>query len=272
MRLTTFLRPKGGGGGLEVLQFGTYGPAAPTIAGLTLAWDFDLGYEPLGPMRPEIASRAGSETSAFMFPTSGGIEVVAAGSTRALRFDTAQRTAALIRNGFTAVNSNVFSLVAVARRRSAGADHVIWDVSAGSASGDNVDSLVRYRLRANSANVMAWSRAQGATVSAALSGTPSLIAPNIVVGRHNLASDNIGRGMMNGGTKVSSASTQVISETTWDFMAVGAQTIWRGTGNGSPTWTQWGDWDLYRLVLYAGAATDADLDTLHAWATGAYPA
>jgi hypothetical protein len=251
--------------------FGTFGPAAPTLGALTLAQDFDLAYEPLGAMRAEIPVRAGTDAAAFMHPFSGGLQIVSMGGTRrALRFVAADTTAARILSGATpwnVANASV-TLVAVVHRRTAGADHVIIDLSNGTNSGDNVDTLNRYKLRFSAANAAVWGRADGSGVVSASMGTP-IIGRNIIVCRANLAGDNINRGTLNGAAKVSSTARSV-TQAQFSQILLGAQGLWQ-LGTSAYSLNQAADTDLERLLVYTGAASDAELDAAYAWANTGYP-
>lgn len=256
-----------GGGGNQ----GSFGPAAPTIAGLTLAWDFDFGPEMLGPMQAEIFSRGGTDTQAFIHPISGALEVQGiSGSRRALVFDSTYESGCKIRNGVTALNSTnaEYTIVVIFHRASAGAAHTIWDVNAGLDSGDSVESINRYRMRMSSGDQMTWSRANGSNTSSVNLGTPSLLQRNIMIARGALA-DQISRGFLNGGTK-SSTVARSVTEATWDIQLVGAQGIWHGGSSGYQTFNTFLNGKIERMFLYSGSAADADFDTIYAWATAYY--
>lgn len=257
-----------GGGGNQ----GSFGPAAPTIAGLTLAWDFDFGPEMLGPMQAEIFSRGGTDTQAFVHPISGALEIQSiSGARRALVFDSAYEAAIKIRNGTTALDAvdSEFTFVIIFHRDEAGVSHNLWDVNAGFNSGDSVDSLNRYRLRLASTNAAQWSRANGSNTSVAALGTPSLLQRNILIGRGSLGGDQVSRGMMNGGTKTSTV-VRSVTEATWDIQLLGAQGIWHGGTSGYQTFGGFFKGKIERVFLYSGSAADADFDTIYAWATAYY--
>lgn len=268
-----------GGGGDAPSDFGSYGPAAPAVAGLTLAWDFDLGYEPLGAMRAEIPSRAGNATAATIIPMSAGLEIVGIDATRrALRFTTALSTLARILYGLAAMNeaSPDITLAAVFHRRTAGVAHTLLDVNAGLDSGAALtESLNRYRLRVGSGDTISWSRADGSNTASATLGTvvtnaaPGPGTRNIVVARANLAADLINRGLLNAGAKASSPS-RATGITQWSNLLLGAQGLWNGGSSGYQTFNQFADVDLERLFLYAGAGADADLDTIRDVLVGGY--
>jgi hypothetical protein len=255
--------------------FGTWGPALPTIAGLTWAWDFDFAREPLGAMRAEIATRTGSEADAFLCPMSGGLSVVpapAGGTRRALRFTAGAATVAAIRNGFTVLDeANAdFTVVIVAHRRAAGAAHTLWHLHAGHPSGQDSEIVNTHRLQVTSGNAVQYLRNAASGETTAGLGTFTT-GQMIVVTRSNLASDNIGRGMLNGGAKASTA-TRNITQAEFSYFLLGGQMIWRSGTSGYYEFLKHGDVDIERIALAAGAAADADLDTLNAWAVAGYPA
>lgn len=264
--------------------FGTYGPELPTISGLTWAWDFDIGFEPLGAMRAEIPTRSGTETGAFMHPCSADLEVVAVDgqpTQRALRFEADDETFARIIDGMVPFNvtaNKPFTIVLIGNKRSASADQTFWHLHAGFVSGQDSEIANTHRLMASSADAVSYLR-NGSSGSASAGLGTLTTGDMIAVTRSNLASDNIGRGLLNAGSKASSSARDIsmssfiptfIPSPEFAEMLLGAQAIWRGGSSGYSEYIKFGDFDLKRIACAAGAANDTRLDDIKAWATAGY--
>lgn len=251
---------------------GIFGPSAPIISGLTLAWDFDFGPEPLGPMQAEITTRDGSETNALIHPLTGSLVVdqIAPGR-RALTFDATYSTVVRILGGHTPFNeaNPDFTLVVVFHRGDTGADQTLWDQGHGFNSLTTGEAF-KHLLRISSSNTLQWGRSGNGIINYASLGTPSTTTANVFVGRGSLSADNISRGMQNGGTKASTAARDN-TETESDVILLGAKSLWSNSGTtGYTTSDQFFDGKLERVLCYTGSATDGDLDTLQTWAEGYY--
>lgn len=257
-------------------DFGTYGPALPEVAGLTWAWDFDMAYEPLGPMRAEIQTRAGSDSMAFMHPMSADLAVVSvSGTRRALRLDQAKACFARILDGLTTFQENNadFTMVMVGTKRSAGTDETYFHLFGGWPAGQENETPNNIRLHATTANAIEFFRNSASGGTSAGLGTLTTGAMHFV-GRANLGGDNIARGLMNDGSKASSSARNLVfsgSFTQWAEFLVGGRGFWNSGSSGYPTYVKFADFDLERIALAAGAADDTKLDTLKAWALAGYP-
>lgn len=249
-----------------------YGPPAAAVPGLTLAWDFDMAGESLGAMRAEIPSRAGTATGAFMHPMSGGISVVTvSGTRRALRFDASASAFARVLDGMAVLNeANAdFTMVFIGARNAGSADHTFWHLHAGYLGGTDSEIVNTHRLMATSANAVQYLRNGASGSTTAGLGTLATGAMRAIT-RANLSGDNIGRGMLNGGAKAQTA-VRNISQAEFAEFLIGAQAIWRSGTSGYPEYIKHGAIDVERILLYAGAAADADLDVLNTWALAGYP-
>jgi hypothetical protein len=244
----------GGGGGV---------PDAPTISGLTLAWDFDFGAPAAGAFPGSLASQAGTDSSAVAVVGGGAPSIITMGNgRRAADFDGVDDWVALT-DALTVFNSAAdapFTLVAVAWRDTASVTQGIIGATKGVNSG--ASTVNRYDLFWTSANAQLFRRANGTdNADATFSGAPSLVAPNRYVTRGNLSADQIVRGTHNGATKVSSAVKAISNSPAFSgSITVGARMV---DGNGT-TRSAFLDGKIERLFLYAGAATDTDLDTIEA--------
>lgn len=239
-------------------------PAAPALAGLTLAWDFDFATAPNGALATH-ASQAGSETGAQASVGGGAPSVVTLPNGRkALDFNgTADWVG--ISNGLGPWNASAdapFTVAVVAWRDVGGTNMGVFGVTKGVNSG--ASTLNRYDLF-YSADAQLWRRANAANqADAALPGAPSLLAPNIYVLRGRAAAEAAAsatsRGMHNGGAKVSTAARQISNTPGWSEITLGARMVDpAGTARSSFL-----NGKIERVIAYAGSATDADMDALQA--------
>jgi hypothetical protein len=239
-------------------------PTAPTLAGLTLAWDFNFATAPNGALGTH-ASQAGSETGAQVLVGGGTPSVVTLPNGRkALDFNGTGDWVG-ISNGLAPWNASAdapFTVAVVAWRDVAAANMGVFSVTKGLNSG--ASTLNRYDLF-YAADAQLWRRANGANqADATLPGAPSLTAPNIYVLRGRAAAEAAAsatsRGMHNGGAKVSTAARQISNTPGWSEITLGARMVDpAGTARSSFL-----NGKIERVIAYAGSATDADMDALQA--------
>lgn len=241
-------------------------PAAPAVAGLTLAWDINFGAPAAGAFPAAILSQAGTDTTAQAVAGGGTPSIITMGNGR--RAADLNGTGAWISMqnavGMFATADAPFTLVVVAWRDTAGVTQGVADFHRGTTS--NAGTIWRHNLLWTAANGQIWRRCDGANnADATIGGAPSTTAPNIYVLRSNLAGDTIGRGMLNGGAKVSSTAKPITATTNWTGPAFGARLI-------SNTAQDFLDGKIERACLYAGAATDANMDAIQSALSSYYVA
>jgi hypothetical protein len=262
--LVATLSPGSGGGG------GGSAPAAPTLSGLTLAWDFDFGAPATGALTT-LLTRAGTATTAEVAPGAGAAPaIITLGNGRkALDFDGVDDFA-IINNGLAVVNSAdnaPHTMVVVSWRDVAGVTQGILGATKSATSG--ASTVNRYELF-YATDAQLGRRADGSNSSdAAMAGAPSLVAPNIYVLSYGNGGAQRVRGMHNGGTKVtSSVDRNVLASPAFTQWTLGARMV---NANGT-TRSNFLDGKVERIFHYAGAATDADMDAIHAALNAYYTA
>lgn len=236
----------------------TSAPAAPTISGLTLAWDINFGAPAAGAFPAAIVSQAGTETTAQAVAGGGAPSIITMGNGRRAADLNGAGAWITMQNavGMFATADAPFTLVVVAWRDTAGVTQGVADFHRGTTS--NAGTIWRHNLLWTAANGQVWRRCDAASnADATMAGAPSTTAPNVYVLRSNLAGDTIARGMANGGARISSAAKPIIATTGWAGPAFGARLV-------SNTAQDFLDGKIERAFLYAGAATDAAMDTIQA--------
>jgi hypothetical protein len=231
-------------------------PAAPSIAGLTLAWDINFGAPAAGAFPAAIVSQAGTETTAQAVVGGGTPSIITMGNGRRAADLNGAGAWIAMQNAVAmfATADAPFTLAVVAWRDTAGVTQGVADLHRGTTS--NAGTIWRHNLLWTAANGQVWRRCDAANnADATISGPPSTTAPNIYVLRSNLAGDTIARGMANGGAKISSTAKPITATTGWTGPAFGARMI-------SNTAQDFLDGKIERAFLYAGAATDANMDAI----------
>jgi hypothetical protein len=253
--VATLTAGAGGGGGGSA-------PAAPTLAGLTLEWDFDFGAPATGPLTT-LLSQAGVATTAEAAPGAGAAPaIITLGNGRkALDFDGVDDFVT-ITNGLAVVNSAdnaPHTTVVVSWRDVAGVTQGILGATKATLSG--ASTVNRYELF-YATDSQLGRRADGSNSSdAAMAGAPSLVAPNIYVLSYGGGGAQRVRGMHNGGTKVTSTvDRNVLASPAFTQWTLGARMV---NPNGT-TRSNFLDGKVERTFHYAGAASDADMDAIHA--------
>jgi len=255
---------------------GSSAPAAPTISGLELVFDFDFGALAAGAFPALLASQAGSATSATVAvgqgtPTIGTVT----GARRGVLFNGSSDRLAVtnVLATLLPVNPDAEFLVAVVGRV---ADRTnpgtFFDITRDNQSG--AFSLNRYSFTHGGAsgetfigaNQLVWRRADGSNRADASLGTGwALDATLRLIGRAGPSGDTINRAMLNSGTKSSSASRSVTaSGGNWNRLTLGALMA----DTAQTTWSRFLNGAIERVFAYratsAGAANDAALDAVEA--------
>lgn len=246
------------------------GPAAPTIGGLALLWDFDFGKVAAGAFPTSVPSQAGSETAAAAVIGAGSPTIVTrANGRRALRLNGTDQwvnlTGTLAQLQALNVEATIYCVAAPVTVQAV--DAAIFDVDRGNQSG--ALTLNRYALfHAGATSQHLWRRADGSNRSDATLATGAVAGTTYRYAlRTALGGDNLNRGMVNAGAKASSVARSVTSSAnTWQRFKLGA--IMRNTN--ATTMTDFGNFDIERIFAYLGAASDASLDAIEAAMAAAY--
>jgi hypothetical protein len=245
-------------------------PAAPTLAGLALAWDFDFGAAPEGPLGT-VASRAGTATTAAASIGGGAPAIITMGNgRRAVDLDGIDDWVALADalGVLNAADDAPFTLAAVAWRDVAGVTQGLI----GAHKDPEGSTLNRYEILLTSTNTQPFRKGNTATnTDTTPAGAPSLVAPNIYIGAFNGNPSALrARAMHNGGSKVSAAEDRStpIAPTPFAAWTMGARCV----NADGVTRSAFLNGKIERVFLYAGSATDADMDAIQATLAAYYVA
>jgi hypothetical protein len=243
----------GGGGGA---------PDAPAFGGKPLLWDFDYGAEAVGALGV-VPLKAGSEVG-LTVDTGGGAPTIItmANGRKAMDLDGVDDWARMSTGFNTFLNSapNVpVTFVGVVWRDVASVTQGVMGWTKGINSGSSL--VNRYDMIFSTSNAALGRKADGSgTPADANGGTPSLVAPNILIwsANGNPAATQT-RIMNNGGAKGSSAALSVTASPVFEgFGTIGARML----NVNATTRSDFLNGKIERMFAYSGALSDAEMDTL----------
>jgi hypothetical protein len=236
-------------------------PDAPTVSGLTLQLDFDFGAETAGALGT-VAKKAGSLAGTVATGGGGPTITILANGRKALTGDGVDDWAALTSTDFigflNGANDPPMTWVAVIRS-AANASQGFVSFTKGINSG--ASTLNRYEIWETATNFYGRKGNGSGQVDATLAGAPALNTTRIMIWSVNgNPSATATRATINGSTFQSSTPQSTTTSPAWS--GTGTLLARMINVNGS-TRSNFLNGSIERLMFYSGAASDANMTTIH---------